>query len=465
MKKMIRFGIILSTICLVMTACKDGDTIYKYEGIDFPSVSIELAKNPSSDEVQALFKPEEGAVRVVYAIGSAEDREHFLAGNMTGAEVSMGSEEFTRTFSSLAGGRQYVIYAVAYNSDDIPGGIASLTVTTALAGSFGITLQYVSDKGAGIHMVSDPSLYYAYVYHLGKESDRQDVLDRNIGLAKIEIDSFTANYFDLIPSSDYIFFVLALNRYGESELFELPVTTLAEDAVTAVTLTTGGDSYFVDMTFEPNSLTGKTLMAVTDNYNAIQGLIDAAGGDVFATMERWWHNAVKPVTHIDSSDEGTLRTTFQNLRHAPGAKYVVYALSYDKGGNPANIQIIDFETPLDETATEATADIEMIVNTLSRIEFSITPSANTYAVYYNIIDADDIDRMYPNRHENPTDIFNRYLQYSYIYTGPSAEPFTLFDTDGLQPGRRAYLLIMLANQNGRQGLGRLIEYEFTLPNS
>lgn len=356
-------------------------------------IDIAVAENPDSTSIKILFTPDERTAWFEYAIGGENDLAAFQDGSMEGITRVDGSEPCEVTFDGLEPTTYYSVFARAYTSDNHSGGTNVLKVST-LDTRFRAELQYLLDNVAGFK-VYFPQEFYQCRYYLGTAADREAFLSGEIeGEYASEISNFRCiNYFDLEPSTEYVFYAVGEDRKGaKTELWEIPATTYSSDQCPNVTVSADIDVYNGTYTITPNSYCG-SIIGLVSRQGDIGDYFGGFNYDYIQMFTNWaetgWLNTAK------STGSEPLTVNFTTTEMLTGNPLELYVVIGDSEGAPAGVKIFEFSTPAFDENLALPNPGKIEVSSISNSGAVYTMEADQTAIgyFYETVDADWYDDL------------------------------------------------------------------------
>ena len=346
-----------------------------------PVVRIERVSS-DTNSLTVRFVPDENTAFFDYAIGEKEDYRLFVDGSLeTMARIEDGTEQEV-VFDNLLADNTYAVFARGYSSSGIAGSVAVLESVT-YDNQIRIRLQHLSDVSAGFKV----EFYHKYpecVYYLGKESDRESFLAGGLidgSLTEPMQDCECVNYFDLEPSTDYVFFYTCYDRLGIAVNGEIPIKTYASDGCPNFSYELDSDVYKSDLRLIPNGDVYKMVACFGPSDVADFALANWAN-DYAAMFDNWamskYNNtltAIQEEMHLSLTTEPVI----QDL--------ALYVLMYDEEDNVQSIRkVLMPNHEFDENAGEAAATVEVSGITTGGAIYTYKSNENTLGIYYETID-------------------------------------------------------------------------------
>lgn len=423
--------------------------------------TIELDRFGSSDytSVSVRLVPSPETVSYRYAIGEISEKDAFINGEMSGIVTVDGNMESIYTFTELIPNKTYSVFAVAADSNGIEGPVAIIKISTEDDGFF-VEKQYLTDETAGfIFTLSDD--YRGGRYYLGQMDDLEDFTNAEVGSEFYETSEWVANYYELSPSSEHVFFYQSISRTGKlSDVKYIEFTTNSEADCPKVTLSYTNNIYKGEYVLTPNDKCGKITSFVCrlgENDDAIYSW----GGNISAMIDTWEEMDID--IDVESSYGGTPCTiTFFTEELLCDNPLEIYVKVYDRDGTFAGLQHFEMSTPLfNENAGPAEMTVEVYDITLNGATYKYRKGNNTFAFMYDSVYADWYDDFKNNDPEWSEFYLHNYLFSSGKYWSYGKD-VTIFKETAAEPGTRLYAVGCPMNENGPQGgWGELVLAEYT----
>ncbi len=422
-----------------------------------PQIKIERV-DAGPDSIIIRFIPDENTAFFDYAIGSAEDLAYFTDGSLETIVRVDGGAETEVVFEDLVPDNSYVVFARAYSPSDDAGSVATLKAITD-DNQIMIRLQYLSDVSAGFKLEFYHK-YYECVWYLGKESDRDAFLAGELAdgsLTEPMQDYECVNYFELDPSTDYVFFYTCYDRLGIAVNGEIPIKTYASDGCPNFSYELDSDVYKSDLRLIPNGDVYKMVACFGTSDVADFALANWAY-DYVAMFDNWAMSKYNnTLTSVQSEMELNLTTEplIQDL--------ALYVLMYDEDDNIQSVRkVLMPNHEFDGNAGEAAATVEVSGITTGGAIYTYKSNENTLGIYYETLDGAWYDDLMESgeasgkffvhetlaAHEEPK---FHYGNDEFIYAETSGTPSTKY-----------YAVACPVNCNGQgQGWGPLAIEEYT----
>lgn len=450
----------------VLTGCDDEEK----EALVAPSIVIDRIVTTNSTELKIIFTPSGSTSNFKYAIGNETDRQAFINGSLSTTQSQDGNEKQTITFSNLNEKEVYTIFATAYGVDGTQGPIASIKAETRKkVENFEVIRKYVTSSSAGF-CFNATSDYYKFEYALGRPGDKE-IFEKGVidGFStKEDISAYTANYFDLHPNTDYVFFVRGYDRSSglESDTQEMPFTTAASGAGPEVKLRTDYmDIYAGDYTFIPNEHCSKivSFLSIKDEYADVINNEMNWRGDLITMMETWnklnaglTYSATGSPLEVTYTTSKMLTPEVTNPYNYP---LEAYSLLYDADGEVYGIQRFSFSTPAYQDGMgEAKVDFKISNINDCGAFYEFTPNKYTMGVLFETFDAEWYEKLLQS-----DAYYDNYIRdYLYLngYWNYCHKVSTLSMPErSAEPGKKYYVFYLPMNYNGPgDGWGK-VKYE------
>lgn len=404
MKKRIYLNGLLAIMMLASTlfyfsSCS-GDTIYEDDTyIDVVtetySVAIDIVGEPTADEAEVKFTPEEGVAKVVYALATESERYTFISEkeNFTDAVTVEGDNEFNVKFDDLVSGAQYTVFAVAYDQEGHSYAVASTVFDTYDTTNFNFSLEYVSDTSIGIRITSTNKYAY-FKYALVTEPDSEAFISGELkGIKKIEdATNYVIHTFNLEPKQKYYFYCKGYDRTGNSTiLLTDEFTTYASDKTPNITVEPSLGIITSIFNITPNELCGKVeaLAYFNGQYDTTFFGNYFGAGEIFGLMSAW-------VAAGEAKESSGTNFGLNIVSKTYGFERPISILItvYDKNMQPASVKYYNFKTPefIENVGLPgATLSVENI--TSSGADYVFTGNENTAGVIFETYDQDNYDMI------------------------------------------------------------------------
>lgn len=365
----------------------------------------------ASDTVSAriLFSPDANTSYFEYMLGTEADYEAFK--NRTDGDVEKvnGCDPVEIPFPGLVPNTIYTVYAQSFADNGKSLGINAFKFITK-DNRFKIEKYYVLDNTAGIR-IEFANEYYSCRYYLGSAADKDAFVKGEIEgktIANME-KWYIANYYDLKPETDYVFYAVGTDRLGiDTDLIEIPFRTFASDECPNVTLKTEVDIYTGNYEFVPNDKCGKIIGGV---YTA--GIFSGGTEDALATLIAWdriqWNGT-------ESSWGGeSLQLSYTTPGLANDYELDVYAVVCDKEMTPVGVKYFKVSTPSLNENLEKPNPVKVEVSDITSKGATYTFKADetVFAYMYETVEAD----WYDDFMENNSDWYETYLHDTFFRNG------------------------------------------------
>ena len=402
MKKLLIHSFVLLAAGLV--ACSKTDTTVETA----PSVNVEVvSRNLTS--VTVKLNPTENTSRYKFALGNEYDKDNFLSDDIIGMVTEITNNSMEYTFTNLEKDTYYVVYAVAYDSNNNYGSVTARGVQT-MASDFVVSQRYVSDNSAGFN-VECSNDYYTWSYGLGTADDRDAFLDNLMpGIVTMEEDfRRQINLFDLTPDTDYVFYVIGYDRGGnESDLFQFPFKTYSlDDSFPNFEIKVGektNNFYALSYYVKPNSLASDVYLFVTEpnGYVDIDVLYSIYRSELDDTFASWKESGQGGSYTVLSCVErgGVIEGDMPNPVMECGSRQRAYLVTYDLNGKLAHVKRVDttvapYNADLKRPAAkDITLDIywEKMDYSTAYVNITVDSSSDIVGYFLDLVDNDYFTR-------------------------------------------------------------------------
>ena len=450
--------LIMMSAAAVATACSEEPI---NPGIT-AGIKIETIGVPDTCSIKVLFTPDEKTTYFDYAIGTDNDYIAFDQGTLETIQRQDGNEPLEAEFPNLKPNTVYSIFAKSYTDKGQSAGIFVHKAST-LDNQFKVELQYLSDVSAGYRMTI-PQEYVSCRYYLGSASEKEAFVADQVESSEVsEIPgAYTCvNFYDLDPSTEYVFYAIGKDRSGiETELFEIPATTYASDACPNAEFDFDIDIYQGTYTITPNSMCGRIIASITERGTVSWVLEEGFYNDIPLLLENW--NSIK-FNHTNEAADGsplTLAMTTPQMEN--GTDLELYVALYDTDGNISGVRHFNLATPeaVPELAAPSPVEIEVTNISNAGAVYQFTADQSALGFFYETVEADWYDELKETDPElseyylaetffaNYKTLTSAGLQGLYHHGNGS---FTWAETSG-QPEFRYYAAAVPINMNGpREG--------------
>lgn len=462
MKKLFKPCILMAAaVGMLFTACdpKAGEVVTE------PTVAIEFIGTPGVSEVTVKFTPSANASKFDYAIGTEQDRDNFENGDIIGGLTEMSNEPVTHTWKDLQGGAYYVIYAMAYDAEGAAGPVSAHGFKTA-SSDFLVQPYYVGDNSAAF-LITNTNDYHTYRYALGTAADKEAFLnDELAGIKKqSEVFAWAENYFDLTPSTEYVFYCIGQDRSGrDTQLFEIPITTYAtgSDEIPNFTYEAGPKDFYVQTyTVTPNALCKQLVL-----YQQVKGVADGVmfgpnnwGGKLLEMFDSWKNIDVSQVmsgvyctTQVNGVLNAQATTTDLELENPLD----IYVTAYDEMYQPVLVKKFENETPAfnPNAALPQASDFDIKVTNVTSESFEVSidyTSDNVRAYFYDVVSGKYWnEQIKGDMAALKNNMITNYLSLGWVYNMKHISNNYVIDPNipDFTPGAKFYIGVIAMNENG-----------------
>ncbi len=471
----------MAAAVLLAGSCSEGETVYDWDGSSAPVIErIEPVGPAYADRVTVRITPGSGAAGYEFAIGTESDYGAFVTGTLD-RQKAEGDRPAEHTFAGLERNSGYIVYARALREDGSAGPASNAAVRT-FGAAIEVAEQFAGDRSLAFTI--SPSVEYQSVeYALATTPDRTEEFETPGLTTDLEIiresdvfREFTATYFDLTPDTPYYLYVRGKDRYGN--LTETLVTesgTRPADEVPSVEISSDiADFWITRYTFTPNSLTGMYFLLYVE-AGALDGF--------YMSMKSYGGNYLEYLLSQSTSGKN-LYDTEQTLPYVHENQdleraYEIYALVFDREGNPASVVRKSWRTP-SYVPDAGTAEVGIRVEPASNgATYYWSPNDATVGFYYETFTAELIDghdQYDPGAKDEQwvKDFFTaRAMSYlmgghwNYRYLpelGYWEDRWTDDSGEDLEPGTELIVYVMPLNANGLvDGIGTLTSQRYSTP--
>lgn len=380
MKKLF-YPIILSVL-LSAAACTEQETGPE---IEQGTATVTLTMSPVTEDSTLILTvtPSEDAVSYQVYCAQDADVESFVNGVYGGDERLRSFEGTAPTevrYENLEDG-YYTILALAVDADGRKGAVATMKAYLP-DGAFSSSLQFVSDRAAAFQTMIPYRIIETH-YYLGTPGEKEKFENGEVEETVKEDypDYYVTTYTDLEPSTDYVFYVRGMDRYGVfTETIEIPIRTMDEGTAPACEAeVVNNDIYSQTVVLTPNSNCSKVVaMAMNRGTHDMLYEINWAG-NIAACVESWneYFSMGGPLEVVTTSD------------WTCGVAKEMYWISYDENGAIANLQHLDYSTHSEDSSLPApSCTIEVSDITSSGATYTVTADENTLAVWFETLEKD-----------------------------------------------------------------------------
>lgn len=468
----------------LLDGCKDPKDIYLTE--TEPTVALLQKDAAKRNSFTITFTPG-NAVAYEYVCTQEDNREGFVGGSIEGIVKVDNADPADIEFTGKAPQTTYTIYARAFDAQGRRGPVASIMVQTmpdfADSDDLKAETAYTTNSSAGFR-ITGPLNFYKFEYALGTATDKQAFEDGTLeGIReRAESADYVANYFDLTPETDYVFYYRAYNRANvPTDVFEIAVTTKADGEGPEVAFEVVDiDVYVGNFAFTANSHCARYVISLS----SVGGTFDVGLDDEFVSSgdtERVFQALLStgsayqatgtarqllPIYTPPMDDPmGVLANYYPPVLEA-GIDFYAYVGMYDSDGKYAGAVRYEYSTPeYDETLApaEVTAVATNITSSGATLEFTL--SSNTLGFFFDTIDADAYDQAVatgkwtsynPDGTTTLVDFHENFLRDMFFSRPDSGQGYfwryyknpTSFIDNTMEPGQRFYIAICPMNANG-----------------
>ena len=368
-----------------------------------PSVSVEVVYRDLTS-ITVKFVPSDNTSMYKFALGNEFDRDNFLSDDIVGTITEVSNNPVEYTFTGLENATYYVVYAVAYGSNNNPGPITSRGVQTMDA-DFLVTKKFVSDVSAAF-LIECTTDFYSWSCALGTADDKDAFLNNLMpGITTFDEETRRQiNFFDLEKGTEYVFYCIGYDRAGrESQLFQIPFTTYNEgDSFPDFDIEIGAlvnDFYGLSYSVTPNPLCSEVKMiAIEPNGYYDLDIIDYRYNNIIDEF----------IGNVTNANVATPNAPWVGVcpheTMGVGAKQRAYLATYDLNGELVHVKRFDTTAnSLDPSLVEPNAaDLKISIrgdlfsyNTVA-FEANYDENSGIRAYYIELIDVDFFERTENN---------------------------------------------------------------------
>lgn len=458
MKKLLLFSLI--AIWAICSCSRNNDIVE--QNISDAQVLVETMLDENGNDVVRIT-PGESTVRFDYAVGIDGSVEKFLNGEM-GIMSSDGAEIIDISIEELQKGQYYTVVAQGYDDVGNKGAVSSVTVSTSGKG-LSIELSYLTESSVGILINSDSGNYMDIYYYLGCEEDR-DKFYQGDELSDGYVESIMAyngaNYFDLEPGKEYVFYVKAKDRKGIPFHEEFKFSTLSSenDCPSVSYEIVSSDAYRTTYRIMGNDKAVK-VAAFPHDLNDVTSETVMYGeggqrGNIKKVFEDWLEIGFKVKS---STDENSFEFSVDNVDFLNDVEVDLYLMAMDENGEIVSIYKDNMViAEYDESAAQATCEVAVSDVTSSGAKYVFTPDTNTMAIFIETVEADWFDEFSKTEEYHDFYLHERFFNQGYFSYGN--KPVEYVETTG-QTNTRYYAAVCPMNKNGLKGWGKLEMKEYT----
>ncbi len=411
MKSIFRL-IAISTAAVLAAACSEKEEL----PVNPPKIKIEILESDDPTKINVLFTPDESAARFEYAIGKDGDLGAFTDGSLESIVEVDGNEAAEVEFSGLEATTIYSIFARAYSSENHSGGINVVKTSTADA-RLDVQLQYALDSTAGFRIAFPPEIYQCR-YYLGTAEDQERFESGEIdGSYLVEVNNYgCVNYFDLQPSTDYVFYAVGEDRKGmETNRFAIPFRTYATGECPNVEISSEINIYEGRYTVTPNELCGHVILAVTETAATDAEYILSSGffNDIPLMLGQWETNNFNCMSSDGEPIEMPVTTyTLENSNPIE-----VYIVIYDKEGKLAGAKHYSWATPAFDESLDLPNAVNVTVDNITTAGgyYHFDADDTVFGYFYETVGADWYDDILENGVDEDGNRWNEYYLGTLFY--------------------------------------------------
>lgn len=463
---------LLALVCLSpVFAVSCNDKIICPDCVTLPSVSITLLETDDWSQCRVRFTPSEGTERFIYYIGQEEELSAFENGTLEGVDTLNTCKEQEVIFYDLELKKEYCIFARAYDSAGQPGGIAFERLFNKA--EIKIEAQYITAASAGISIVMSDR-WTSCRYHFGLPSDKDDFVSGKIeGVTVLEKERLVVNRFDLTPETDYVVYLIPVNRMGiEYDMIEYSFRTKATGSAADVTVEYPvRDVCMLEAKIVPNQYCDRIVAVMSLNSVNSAKLDTDYDGDIDALLKSLGFGS----EYEGRSYNGNPLTISGSMRSLLkcDTKLELYIGMYDRDGAFLGAEYHMVSTPpFDKSAEEATAEVE-IVQIVSggsdwgvwhSVKALVTPNKHTVGYFVKMYEATQYENML--KQENAEDKIREQLLQDYSMSNNpfvyGNHPIAYINEKIYSWCRKNYIVVCPFNANGVDGWGPITAYCFEI---
>jgi hypothetical protein len=431
---------------VALLGCKDDKTVYQTG--ETPAIDMTVNKDELTETQFAItFTPRQAAVGFDYAIGQDGDLASFNAGTLAGIVSIRSAETTSVTFSGLEPNQIYNVFARGYDRDGMSSSTSILRVRTGSSYDFAVSQQFATGYSAAFTINCDQN-YYTFRYALGTASDKAafeaGTLDGIV--AKNEVWDWTADYFELTPNTDYVFYAQGTDRAGKTtKLFEVPFTT-PTDAPDATFAINYEDVFLGQYLITPNSKSKKLSAYIGKAGEMDESIMYSPTswhGDLIAMLTSW---AEGNIYNTMTKEDAPLQLQYNHALMQTDVPLECYVLIYDANKKPCAVRKFNLSTPAyDNTLQPATATAKVSDITPFGATYTITPGSTALGVIYDIVKTSYFNNELAGDVKALRDIISS--QTGYWKYAATTDPVTATE-EGADPDTDYFLAVFPVNHNG-----------------
>lgn len=381
MKKL--YSIISLSVLFWAVGCTQQEKTEPVSDLGIATVALSMNSLEGDSTLVLSVVPSDGATAWQIYCAQDADVNAFVNGDYDGMELFRtfeGCDTAEVRYEDLEKG-YWTVLALAVDAEGKKGAVSALKAWLPDE-PFYTHVQYLSDRFAALQTFIPFRILETH-YYLGKPGEREKFENGEVEVTvKVDYpDYYVATYTELEPSTDYVFYVRGMDRYGVfTETMELPFRTMDEGTAPACEPSiTHNDVYSQTVTLTPNGHCSK-VVAMAMNKGAHDFFYDVNwGGNIAECVEAWneYTASGQPLDVVTYSD------------WTCGVDKEMYYISYDSEGRIANLQHFDYETPSeDDSQPAASCSIGITDITSSGATYTVTAGEGTLAVWFETVEKD-----------------------------------------------------------------------------
>jgi hypothetical protein len=447
----------------ILSSCQKDETIY--QSTEATSVDLVASSNQEATGTQlsVTFTPHAQTATYSYAIGTEADLPKFEAGTLEGSVDIASPETKTVTFDGLQPGTTYTFFARGYSNQGTPSPTSMLRLRTAIAEPFDVTPQYATGSSAGF-VLHCTQQYYTFRYALGTAADKDAFEAGTLEgiVTQNEVWDWNANYFDLQPNTDYVFYAQATDRANTpTPVLTVPIRTSA-DAPDAQFGIHYDDIFLGQYLISPNDQAGK-LSAYIGQAGAMDNVMYNANGwhgDLLSMFASW---ASSNIYDTMTAEDGPLQMEYRHALMKTDVPLECYVLVYDADKKPCAVRKFNFTTPkYDSTLPDGTVTARVDNTTSYGATYTITSGEGTLGFIYDTVDKAFFENELGGDLSKLRETISTQTGRWAYSVGGVTETYTETAAD---PGTDYFLAVFPVNGNGfsdpNWGIGSMVRIDFT----
>lgn len=475
--------IVFSLLSCMLYSCTEGEN--ESSTVGKASVEIERLDDVTSTSFSVNFKPSDNTTKWVYALAGPNEMEDFVNDKLEGIKTVEGPENLEVTFEDLIPSNIYTVYAKAYNELGEVGSISTIKYPTNA--ELGVETLFTSATATSV-TITFTDVVYRCKYYLGTAEDEENFYNNTIEDIK-ELSnrtSYTLNYFDLTPETEYVLYVLGYDR-SDAVVTKIKkqITTKKESEVPAFRMVADEKNGAAFGIFTIECPEADRLVSYISEKGLNDGLIDGElnfQGNIIKMLDGWAEipDMAKSFESFNGKDLVMYyESDFMSSVYLKPDEELESYVSVYKDGKVVDLKHLVYKNVEKKTDLEKPVvnvvlnDVKLDENGYYDLNVTVSQNDACAGFYSGVVDPsmgtskEDIisaltgyaPKIRINNDEILTKLQNKSYSLAYI---SYKENDCLYTEGWLEKNYDYYFAVLPFNSNGKEGYGDLVYYKIKI---